>query len=131
MQRVKPSVLDDELQAVLDQRKQTHRYRERLTVEQLAHSSDDTAPQTQIIADGRAYLGFCSNDYLGLASHPDIIASLQDCAAKVGVGSTASHLVCGHSPYHHKLELELAVHTGRERALLFSTCYMANLTFSS
>jgi 8-amino-7-oxononanoate synthase len=127
MQRVKPSVLDDELQAVLDQRKQAHRYRERLTVEQLAYSSDDTAPQTQIIADGRVYLGFCSNDYLGLASHPDIIASLQDCAAKVGVGSTASHLVCGHSTYHHKLELELASHTGRERALLFSTCYMANL----
>lgn len=133
-------MLDDELQAVLDQRRQAHRYRERLTVEPFASAStsaqdaslqanslEGTAPQTQIMADGKAYLGFCSNDYLGLASHPDIIASLQDCAAKVGVGSTASHLVCGHSPYHHKLERELAAHTGRERALLFSTCYMANL----
>lgn len=130
MQRVKSRVLDDELQAVLDQRKQVHRYRERLTVEQ--PSEDDAlsqiaAGQTQIMVGGNTYLGFCSNDYLGLARHPELIASLQDCAAKVGVGSTASHLVCGHSHYHHKLELELAAHTGRERALLFSTCYMANL----
>jgi 8-amino-7-oxononanoate synthase len=123
-------VLDDELQAVLDQRKHAHRYRQRLTVEPLLGDdvlSQSAAGQTQIMADGKVYLGFCSNDYLGLASHPDLIAALQDCAAKVGVGSTASHLVCGHSHYHHKLELELAAHTGRERVLLFSTCYMANL----
>ncbi|MFT7491081.1 MAG: 8-amino-7-oxononanoate synthase [Pseudohongiellaceae bacterium] len=123
-------MLDDELQAILDQRKHAHRYRQRLTVEPFLAddlSSQAAVGQTQIMVDGNVYLGFCSNDYLGLARHPALVAALQDCAAKVGVGSTASHLVCGHSYYHHKLELELAAHTGRERALLFSTCYMANL----
>jgi 8-amino-7-oxononanoate synthase len=127
--------LDDELQAILDQRKQAHRYRERLTVVPCSsdsfalsqHKGQHEDQSTQITANGKTYLGFCSNDYLGLANHPNLIASLQDCAAKVGVGSTASHLVYGHSNYHHQLELELAQHTGRERALLFSTCYMANL----
>jgi 8-amino-7-oxononanoate synthase len=123
-------MLDDELQVVLDQRRHAHRFRQRLTVELPLDESalyQAAAGQTQIVVGGKAYLGFCSNDYLGLARHPDLIATLQDGAAKMGVGSTASHLVCGHSSYHHKLELELAAHTGRQRALLFSTCYMANL----
>lgn len=124
-------MLDDELQAVLDERKQAHRYRERLTTQPYASEScsshQGAGLQTQIVLEGNHYLGFCSNDYLGLAKHPDMVASLQDCAASMGVGSTASHLVCGHSEYHHKLERELAEFTGRERALLFSTCYMANL----
>src|SRR5882757_7755428 len=76
--------------------------------------------------DGRELLGFCSNDYLGLSRHPEVIEALVR-AARSGVGSGASHLVSGHSAEHHALEEELAAFVGRERALLFSTGYMANL----
>ena len=72
-------------------------------------------------------LSFCSNDYLGLAQHPQIIAALKRCADHEGVGSTSAHLVCGHRAEHAELEEALAAWTGRERALLFSTGYMANL----
>lgn len=124
-------MLDDDLQLVLDERRQISRYRERLVVEPFTSDSCSShkaaSAESYLTIDGERYLGFCSNDYLGLASHPELVSSLQQCADTMGVGSTASHLVCGHSHYHHKLELELAEFTGRERALLFSTCYMANL----
>ncbi len=74
-----------------------------------------------------ALLAFCSNDYLGLAGHPRIVAAFTDAAREWGVGSGASHLVSGHCREHHALEDELATFTGRARALLFSTGYMANL----
>ncbi|WP_026107126.1 8-amino-7-oxononanoate synthase [Dyella ginsengisoli] len=77
--------------------------------------------------DGRRLLGFCSNDYLGLAQHPQLIAAFKRVADDEGVGSTAAHLVCGHRREHAKLEEALADWTGRERALLFSTGYAANL----
>jgi 8-amino-7-oxononanoate synthase len=70
---------------------------------------------------------FCSNDYLGLKDHPEVVRALTDAAAKYGVGSGASHLVTGHGPEHQALEEELAAFTGRENALVFSTGYMANL----
>ena len=76
--------------------------------------------------DGREYLNFCSNDYLGLAAHPRVIERFRRAATEYGVGSGASHLVCGHSAPHHALEEALAEFTGRERALLFSSGYMAN-----
>jgi 8-amino-7-oxononanoate synthase len=76
---------------------------------------------------GRRLLSFCSNDYLGLAQHPRIIDALRRAAAEEGVGSTSAHLICGHRREHAGLEEALAAWTGRERALLFSTGYMANL----
>ena len=72
-------------------------------------------------------LSFCSNDYLGLAQHPQLIDALTRAAREAGVGSTSAHLICGHRTEHAELEEALAVWTGRERALLFSTGYMANL----
>ncbi|WP_090352339.1 8-amino-7-oxononanoate synthase [Pseudomonas oryzae] len=81
----------------------------------------------QVVVDGQPLLAFCSNDYLGLANHPEVIAALQAGAAQWGVGGGASHLVIGHSQPHHALEEALAEFTGRPRALLFSTGYMANL----
>ncbi len=77
--------------------------------------------------DGKGLLSFCSNDYLGLANHPEIIAAFKKGADEYGVGSGAAHLVNGHSRAHHALEEELAEFSGRPRALLFSTGYMANL----
>ncbi|WP_266159127.1 8-amino-7-oxononanoate synthase [Dyella silvatica] len=77
--------------------------------------------------DGKQLLSFCSNDYLGLAQHPQLIAALKRVVDDEGVGSTSAHLICGHRAEHAALEETLAEWTGRERALLFSTGYMANL----
>lgn len=85
------------------------------------------SPQaSHITIDGRNFLAFCSNDYLGLANHPELIESACDGARRYGVGAGASHLINGHSAAHHDLEAALAVFTGFPRALLFSTGYMAN-----
>src|SRR5690606_22166639 len=81
----------------------------------------------EVVVDGQRLLAFCSNDYLGLASHPEVIRALREGAERWGVGGGASHLVVGHSQPHHQLEEALAEFTGRPRALLFSTGYMANL----
>jgi 8-amino-7-oxononanoate synthase len=86
------------------------------------------SPQSpHITVDGKSYLSFCSNDYLGLANHPQLIAALQQGAQQHGVGAGAAHLVSGHGATHHQLEHELATFVGKPAALLFSTGYMANL----
>jgi 8-amino-7-oxononanoate synthase len=86
------------------------------------------SPQApHIMVDGKSYLSFCSNDYLGLANHPQLIAALQQGAQQHGVGAGAAHLVSGHGTTHHQLENELAAFVGKPAALLFSTGYMANL----
>jgi len=77
--------------------------------------------------DGREYLSFCSNDYLGLANHPDVVAAFHQGLDRFGAGSGAAHLITGHSRAHHELEEALADFVQRPRALLFSTGYMANL----
>ncbi len=77
--------------------------------------------------DGKTIVNFCSNDYLGLANHPDVVNAFKVGADRYGVGSGSAHLICGHSAAHHALEDELAAFTGRDRALLFSTGYMANI----
>jgi 8-amino-7-oxononanoate synthase len=78
-------------------------------------------------AGGRTLVDFSSNDYLGLAHHPAVAAAMSECASRSGAGSGASHLVTGHGIEHERLEEELAAFTGRERTLLFSTGYMANV----
>jgi 8-amino-7-oxononanoate synthase len=75
--------------------------------------------------DGR--VNFCSNDYLGLARDPAVAAAMAEAAQRYGSGSGASHLVSGHGAEHEALERELAEFTGRARAVVFSTGYMANL----
>ena len=81
----------------------------------------------EIELDGRRCIDFCSNDYLGLAAHPQVVEAFIDAARMHGVGARASHLVTGHQAEHEALEQELAAYTGRERAIVFSTGYMANL----
>ena len=75
----------------------------------------------------KTLINFCSNDYLGLSVNETVIRALQKGAEEFGAGSGSAHLICGHSNAHHALEEELADFTGRERSLLFSTGYMANL----
>ncbi|MRI32077.1 8-amino-7-oxononanoate synthase [Endozoicomonas sp. OPT23] len=111
--------MDQALQTSLSERYSQQLYRERLTL--------DSAQGPEVIIDGKSYLAFCSNDYLGLANHPDVIQSFQKAANQYGLGSGASQLIVGHCRSHCLLEEELAEFTGRERALLFSSGYMANL----
>lgn len=77
--------------------------------------------------DGQWLTGFCSNDYLGLSQQFEVVAALQDAASREGVGSSASHLVCGHHALHAQLEKEMADWLGYPRALLFDSGYAANL----
>ncbi len=102
----------------LERRRAEHLYRQRLVV---------SSPQgAEVAVDGQRLLSFCSNDYLGLANHPAVVAAFKAGADRYGVGAGASHLVSGHTQVHHALEEELADFVGAPRALLFSTGYMAN-----
>ena len=108
-----------DLASRLAERRTANLYRQRPLLE---------SPQGPLVkVDGRELLAFCSNDYLGLANHPQVIEAWRAGAEKWGVGGGASHLVIGHSTPHHELEEALAEFSGRPRALLFSTGYMANL----
>jgi 8-amino-7-oxononanoate synthase len=112
-------LLDAELTVNLSAKKNQNLYRERRIL---------SSPQSALIEfDGQKLQNFCSNDYLGLANHPAVISSFQKAANRFGVGAGASHLVNGHSSAHHALEEALAEFTGRPRALLFSSGYMANV----
>jgi len=106
-------------EGLLDQRRAAGLYRERLVL---------SSPQgAEVRVGDETLLSFCSNDYLGLANHPRVVAAFKDGAERYGVGAGASHLVSGHGRAHHLLEEELAEFVGAPRALLFSTGYMANL----
>lgn len=108
-----------DLKQDLQQLKQQGLYRSRKILQ---------SPQgREITLNDKQVLNFCSNDYLGLANHPEVIQSFTKAAQQFGVGSGAAHLVNGHTLSHHALEEELADFTGYPRALLFSTGYMANL----
>ena len=108
-----------ELQRGLDERNELGLLRQRRML---------NSPQAPYITvDGKSYLSFCSNDYLGLANHPKLIAALQQGAQQHGVGAGAAHLVSGHGATHHQLENELAAFIEKPAALLFSTGYMANI----
>ena len=111
--------MDARLQAQLNLRREEHLYRTRLNVASGCSST--------LSVEGRSLINFCSNDYLGLAGHADISLALKQAADLYGTGSGASHLVSGHSVVHCELEERLAEYTGRPRALLFSTGYMANI----
>jgi 8-amino-7-oxononanoate synthase len=77
--------------------------------------------------DGKRYLAFCSNDYLGLANHPALIAAAHHGLDLYGVGASASALISGHTKEHDLLESTLAKFVGMPQALYFSIGYMANL----
>jgi 8-amino-7-oxononanoate synthase len=111
--------LQQQLASALKQRRDAALYRSRRITE--------SAQQPEMRIDGRNLLVFCSNDYLGLANHPEVLRAMQQGAADYGAGSGAAHLITGHTVAHHALEEELAEFTGRPRTLLFSTGYMANL----
>ena len=108
-----------DLSSRLAQRRADHLYRQRPLL---------ASPQgVHVSVDGQSLLAFCSNDYLGLASHPAVAEAMVEGVRRWGAGGGASHLVVGHSAAHHQLEEALAEFTGRPRALLMSSGYMANM----
>lgn len=107
------------LQIALDQRKADGLLRQRRLLD---------SPQAEmIVTNDQQYLSFCSNDYLGLANHPQLISAMQKAAGEAGVGSGASNLITGHHRFHDALEKQLATFVDMPAALLFSTGYMANI----
>ncbi len=100
------------LAAARDERQQSQRWRTR---------------QSMASGTSGSSLDFAGNDYLGLAHDPRVSEAQAEGARRYGAGAGASHLVSGHLEVHDALEETLAQWTGRERALLFSTGYMANL----
>lgn len=117
----------DDLQRQLDQLQAHSLQRRRRTA--------DTPCAPRVTVDGRDMLAFCSNDYLGLAAHPQVVEALREGASLYGAGSGASHLVSGHGRAHALLEERLAQfmapHLEQARALYFCTGYMANLALLS
>ena len=111
------------LRAALSEVDRQHLRRRRRTVDSFPVDSS----RAEVVVEGKRLVDFCSNDYLGLARHPQVVAAMCEAATRTGAGSGAAHLVTGHGHEHAALEEELAAFTGRERALLFSTGYMANL----
>ncbi len=89
--------------------------------------SVESACGPELVVDGRRLLAFASNDYLGLAADPALIDAAREGAGRYGVGAGASHLISGHYAPHQALEERLAAFVGMERALYFSTGFMANL----
>jgi 8-amino-7-oxononanoate synthase len=91
----------------------------------------ESAQGARVQVEGRSYISFSSNDYLGLAADPRLVEALIEGARRYGVGAGASHLASGHHRAHEALEERLAVFTGRPRALLFGSGYAANLAVVS
>jgi len=104
------------IQQAIQQRKEDNLWRQRINV---------ASPQgARVLVNGNSLLNFSSNDYLGLALESESLIA----GAKIwGMGSGASHLVCGHSSAHQQLEQSLAAAVGYPRALLFANGYMANM----
>ena len=112
-------MIHDELERDLAELDRRHLRRRRRCV--------DSPAGPRIAVDGKSLLAFASNDYLGLANHPDVVAALCEGARRWGAGSGASHLAGGHLRPHEALEERVAGFVGMARAITFSTGYMANL----
>ena len=85
----------------------------------------ESAQSTRVTLDGREFINFSSNDYLGLAGHPALGQAARSAVGQFGVGSGASRLICGSLQPHHELESVLAKWQGTESALVFSTGFAA------
>jgi 8-amino-7-oxononanoate synthase len=87
----------------------------------------DGAQGAHVTINGQRVVSFCSNDYLGLAADPALVAAAHAALDQCGVGAGAAHLITGHHRFHHDFETAFARFVGKPAALLFSTGYMANL----
>lgn len=99
--------------------------KERALIREYRTVEGQEGPYIQI--NGKSYLSFCSNNYLGLANHSKIKQAAIDAINQYGWGTGASRLVSGNTPLHQELEKKIAEFKCTEAALLFPTGYMANL----
>jgi 8-amino-7-oxononanoate synthase len=88
---------------------------------------DARGPEGELVEDGRKVVAFASNDYLGLSSHPMVVAAAHEALERWGTGAGASRLVTGSRPVHKELEAALANWKGTDRAAVFPTGFAANL----
>jgi len=86
-----------------------------------------SASEPEVVLDGRRVLCLASNNYLGLAAHPEVVDAAAEAARRYGAGSGSARLVTGGLALHDELEGRLAAFKGTEAALLFSSGYLANL----
>jgi 8-amino-7-oxononanoate synthase len=113
------TTLEQRITAILNESQQSNQMRSLETVQ---------TPQGRVVRIGSSeFLNFCSNDYLGLSAHPQLSAAAAAAAKHYGVGSGASALLSGRSTLHEELENKLAKFMQRDRALLFSSGYLANI----
>lgn len=87
----------------------------------------DGAQGAHVTINGQRVISFCSNDYLGLAADPALVAAAHAALDQCGVGAGAAHLITGHHRFHHDFEAAFARFVGKPAALLFTTGYLANL----
>ena len=112
------------LKDALDKRTQEHRLRSLSVI-------DPEYGSTQIRVNGKKYVNFSSNDYLGLSTHPELIKRSNDFASRYGVGAGASRLVTGTFNIHENLETKIAQAFGTEAAILFNSGFQANTSILS
>lgn len=86
-----------------------------------------TSPQGgEIIVDGQSKICLCSNNYLGLADHPDLIRAAKSAMDPKGYGMASVRFICGTQDLHRVLETRLAQFLGKEDSILFAACFDAN-----
>ncbi|WP_339912636.1 glycine C-acetyltransferase [Sulfitobacter litoralis] len=86
-----------------------------------------TSPQSgEITVGGRQVINLCANNYLGLADHPDLIASARDAMDPKGFGMASVRFICGTQDIHRELEQKLAAFLGKDDSILFAACFDAN-----
>ena len=87
----------------------------------------ESAPAAELVANGRRYANFASNDYLGLAADPRVRAAAIDAVERFGTSASASRLISGNNSLHRELESRLAELKDTEDCLVFASGYMANV----
>lgn len=118
IERAQPPPLQSILQEQLTQRAQAKQLRNRRIVRNV--------DPVHVEIDGRSYVNFCSNNYLGLTHHPRVIAAMRDSVAENGAGAGAAGLISGYSAIHAAAESNIARWKGTAAAVLLPSGYQAN-----
>ncbi|RZS90814.1 2-amino-3-ketobutyrate coenzyme A ligase [Motilibacter rhizosphaerae] len=85
-----------------------------------------TAQSAQVTTSGADVLNFCSNNYLGLADHPDVVAAAEEALQRWGFGMASVRFICGTQEQHGELEARISALLGTEATILYSSCFDAN-----
>ena len=103
------------------------KHRELAKADRARELKETTRNGTTVTQNGKNYISFSCNDYLGLSNHPEVIEAAAAALKQYGVGAGASRLVTGNHPLYAKLEAKLAKMKGTEAALVFGSGYLTNV----